>query len=776
MSDEDVKVTFGADASGVEAAAAKSTAATGQVEGAVRELDQATKEAATTDEEWLQIQKKLNAAHAEFIAASAAKASALQEFKDHTQEVITGVQGQIAAEAQLKAQQAIQQHLAAAKTSIGETVVAFRQLIAIFGISLGVNYFKNLIEGAISSTAQLEILHQRTGLTVPSLAALSVVSKETGTSLEGMAMGLRRLGVFMVQHNDKLQAAGITAKTTEGALVQLADIFQKLPEGPERTALAISLFGRSGEQMISMLIKGSAELQNMIDKGKELNPVTEEMAVKAHDFEVSMIELKTQANYAWIELSQNMLPTLRDMVEQFREGIKEGGLLNGVLRAIGGAVVGGPKEVNEKNLQKHQEERLVVEGQLQAAENETGVIFEKEHNKAIAYYKYQISALDDMIAREKARKELLDHEAKPKTSQDTVMHADGTFGSASGSQTDAERRAKLLEDKKKGSAKTPDTSEQDLEVALAKKSLETKIEFWKGEVAAKNMTEVEKLELTKEAEDKVFVIERRAMLDKVNLYKERSKQYQTELNKVVLLDAQRGLDTTKNTVEMQAAQRKAQKDSLVIEEEASKSKIALWDEGTKIESAYLDQQVAMGHMTAVQKLVIERQYLQSVHDAESTEMGRMAEFYRNDEKEYQKHLDAKAKFDAAFNVTMQKNTNTTILAEQKEWQSLLQPIASAFDTTVKGIIMGTTTLQKGMSNIFQSGLMEFLSMCTGMMVKWAALEAWKLATTKAGSVERAALEDTTSLASIVKKKLEALGFVSVETAKKIGRASCRERV
>jgi hypothetical protein len=317
-----------------------------------------------------------------------------------------------------------------------------------------------------------------------------------------------------------------------------------------------------------------------------------------------------------------------------------------------------------------------------------------------------------------------------------------------------------------GKAKgTVDTSEADLELALAKKSLETRIEFLKGEADAKRITEIEKINLVKEAEDKVYVLERGAMLDKVNLYKEGSKQYAAELNKVVLLDAQQGLDTMKNTVEMEAAKRKAAKESLAIEEEASKSRIALIDEGAKMENDYLDQQVAMGTITAAQKLTIERQYLQSVHDAEATEYARMAELYKGDEKEYQKHLDALAKFNATFQTTLQKNTNATLLAEQKEWQGMLQPIATAFDTTVKGIIMGTTTLQKGMSSIFQSILMEFLSMCTGMMVKWGALEAWKLATTKAGSVERAALEDSTTLASIFKKKLESLGFISVETAK-----------
>lgn len=46
---------------------------------------------------------------------------------------------------------------------------------------------------------------------------------------------------------------------------------------------------------------------------------------------------------------------------------------------------------------------------------------------------------------------------------------------------------------------------------------------------------------------------------------------------------------------------------------------------------------------------------------------------------------------------------------QKQWESLLQPIQRALDTSVTGIIIGTTTVQKALSNLAQSIVAEFVN-------------------------------------------------------------------
>ena len=65
-------------------------------------------------------------------------------------------------------------------------------------------------------------------------------------------------------HTQKL---GIAVNNADGSLKpsdqllgEIADKFQDLPNGPEKAAVAMDIFGRSGQKMITMLNGGQGEL------------------------------------------------------------------------------------------------------------------------------------------------------------------------------------------------------------------------------------------------------------------------------------------------------------------------------------------------------------------------------------------------------------------------------------------------------------------------------------------------------------------------------------
>jgi hypothetical protein len=69
-----------------------------------------------------------------------------------------------------------------------------------------------------------------------------------------------------------------------------------------------------------------------------------------------------------------------------------------------------------------------------------------------------------------------------------------------------------------------------------------------------------------------------------------------------------------------------------------------------------------------------------------------------EELAYEKYLTDKDKLDAQ-----------AVQNGEKQWESLLQPIQRAVDTSVTGIILGTTTVQKALSNLAQSIVAEFVN-------------------------------------------------------------------
>src|SRR5262249_39221902 len=81
-----------------------------------------------------------------------------------------------------------------------------------------------------------------------------------------------------------------------------------------------------------------------------------------------------------------------------------------------------------------------------------------------------------------------------------------------------------------------------------------------------------------------------------------------------------------------------------------------------------------------------------------------------------------------------------VQTSQRTWQSLMQPIQRAFDTSITGMILGTTTLQKAVANIAQSILAEFVNLGVKMVTNWIASELSMTTATEAGAAARTAAD------------------------------------
>ena len=86
----------------------------------------------------------------------------------------------------------------------------------------------------------------------------------------------------------------------------------------------------------------------------------------------------------------------------------------------------------------------------------------------------------------------------------------------------------------------------------------------------------------------------------------------------------------------------------------------------------------------------------------------------SDEKLWDEELQAYQKFQS----DKEKLDLQALQTSQRTWQSLMQPIQRAFDTSITGMILGTTTLQKAVANIAQSILAEFVNLGVKMVTNW----------------------------------------------------------
>lgn len=160
-----------------------------------------------------------------------------------------------------------------------------------------VSWAKGAIREAADLGGKLNDLSQTVGINVELLQELGYAAQQNGSSLDGMAVGVRFLARNMQQAKkhggeaaDAFRKAGIKFKTAGGALRpvedvlgDLADKLAKMPDGAEKTALAMNVLGRSGASLIPALNGGRKGLEDARKRARELGLVLSGDAVKRLD-------------------------------------------------------------------------------------------------------------------------------------------------------------------------------------------------------------------------------------------------------------------------------------------------------------------------------------------------------------------------------------------------------------------------------------------------------------------------------------------------------------
>ncbi len=189
-----------------------------------------------------------------------------------------------------------------------------------------------MIKGTIDAADGFNDLAQRVGIGIKELAGWTLAANQSGTSMESVAKGVKSLSSYMVEHSDKLRTAGITATDANGAMIQLADLFKAMPDGVQKTALAVQLFGKAGMDMIPMLNQGSAGLAEAQEKAAEYGKRMAELAPQADKFNDQLAEMKFQIQLIGIEMASHVTGPMAQWLEANNEAVRIAGGFGEMLR------------------------------------------------------------------------------------------------------------------------------------------------------------------------------------------------------------------------------------------------------------------------------------------------------------------------------------------------------------------------------------------------------------------------------------------------------------
>ena len=271
--------------------------------------------------------------------------------------------------------------------------------------------FVSFVKKSIDAADRLNDLRQITGLTVPTLNGLAFAAKQSGTDLDALAKGVGKFARVVdaaknptSEQSKLLNDLGISAKLPEAALLQISDTFAAMPDGLEKTNLAMELFGKSGADLIPLLNGGSAALKEMITTGQTLNPITQEMAEKADEFNDSLGRLKASGSGLGTSLAASIVPGLTEITKAMEEAAKEGGLLKTLWVGLGG--VGAAIFTDEFK------SRIDKIAKAQRALNDAIRNGATEDSDYVIKLRAKIAALEQYGVAEKKAKDAADQSAK----------------------------------------------------------------------------------------------------------------------------------------------------------------------------------------------------------------------------------------------------------------------------------------------------------------------------------------------------------------------------
>jgi hypothetical protein len=111
---------------------------------------------------------------------------------------------------------------------------------------------------------------------------------------------------------------------TDEVLGNIADKFEHMPDGAEKTAMAMQLFGRAGKQMIPLLNKGSGDLAELREEARSLGLVMGEEAVtESEELNDNLHRLHLITHGLWRQAIAPLIPAISHLVKRFLEWRKE---------------------------------------------------------------------------------------------------------------------------------------------------------------------------------------------------------------------------------------------------------------------------------------------------------------------------------------------------------------------------------------------------------------------------------------------------------------------
>jgi TP901 family phage tail tape measure protein len=170
----------------------------------------------------------------------------------------------------------------------------------------------------------------RTGFATESLSELRHIAQISGTELNSVELGIRRMSGAILDASEGLEtyerafrqlglnAEELRAMKPEEAFWTISNAIANLDNEIEKSAIAMDIFGRSGTQLLPMLAQGADGIEKLRQEAHELGIVFDtEAANAAAEFKDNIQRLNSSLDGLKFTIAEALLPT----VDKYLTGI-----------------------------------------------------------------------------------------------------------------------------------------------------------------------------------------------------------------------------------------------------------------------------------------------------------------------------------------------------------------------------------------------------------------------------------------------------------------------
>lgn len=234
---------------------------------------------------------------------------------------------------------------------IGGSVLSLHSRLAALGALVGGGLFVAGVKGQIDLMDALNDSAEAAGVSVQTFSELGYAAKMSGSDSEVLGKALVKISDATAKaaggdaDTRKLfKQLGIEAKDAAGKLREsdevlgdLAEVFAKLPDGPEKVALAVKVFGeRIGPGLLPLLNSGKAGIGELREEFRKLHGDLGDTKAAAQ-FNDNMDRINMAAQGVKATIVNGLMPSLVEFSNFFVQAAKDVGVWEGAWLTLGKA-------------------------------------------------------------------------------------------------------------------------------------------------------------------------------------------------------------------------------------------------------------------------------------------------------------------------------------------------------------------------------------------------------------------------------------------------------